>query len=143
LISAATQQDYSAIIDVWESSVRATHDFLPEDYLQQIKTLLPSILPQIQLYVWKDDSQAITGFVGVAEDKMEMLFLHPGSMGKGIGRKLTEFCINVLHAYKTDVNEDNKNAVAFYKKIGYVQTGRQDTDSLGRPFSLLQMQFEK
>ena len=46
MIRAATEKDYPAIIDLWEQSVRATHHFLPEEYLQQIKVLLPSIFPR-------------------------------------------------------------------------------------------------
>jgi hypothetical protein len=45
MINSASQRDYPAIIGLWELSVRASHLFLPEDYLQRIKKLLPSILP--------------------------------------------------------------------------------------------------
>jgi len=88
-------------------------------------------------------SATVKGFAGVAEDKMEMLFIHPDSIGKGIGRALTEFCIHTLNADKVDVNEQNEKAVSFYKKIGYCQTGRQELDGMGRPFPLLQMQYKR
>jgi putative acetyltransferase len=99
MITAATEKHHPEIINVWEQSVRATHHFLPEEYLQQIKTLLPSIFPAVQLFVAHDDN-IITGFLGVAEKKIEMLFIHPGSRGKGIGKQLTEFAIHELKAIK-------------------------------------------
>ncbi|MBL7740599.1 MAG: acetyltransferase [Chitinophagaceae bacterium] len=141
MIRAAIPADHATIIDVWELSVRATHHFLPEEYLQEIKTLLPGILPQVPVYVYTDDKDAIKGFSGVAEGKIEMLFIHPGSRGQGIGRMLADYCIHTLHADKVDVNEQNEQAVGFYEKIGFHVTGRQELDGQGRPFPLLQMEY--
>lgn len=141
MISKATEKDYPLIIDVWEQSVRATHHFLPEDYLQEIKTLLPSILPAIPVYVFKAENGTFKGILGVAEQKIEMLFIHPDSRGQGVGKLLTRFAIDELKANKVDVNEQNEQAVGFYLKMGFVQTGRTDTDSMGRPFPLLIMEL--
>jgi putative acetyltransferase len=141
MISKATEKDYPAIIEVWEQSVRATHHFLPEDYLQEIKTLLPSILPAVPVYIFKTEKGTIKGILGVAEQKIEMLFIHPGSRGQGIGKLLTRFAVDELKADKVDVNEQNEQAVGFYMKMGFVQKGRTDTDSMGRPFPLLLMEL--
>jgi putative acetyltransferase len=140
MITAATEKDYPEIIDVWEQSVRATHHFLPEEYLQQIKTLLPSIFPAVPLFVAQTDNK-ITGFIGVAEKKIEMLFIHPGSRGKGIGKQLTEFAIHELQANKVEVNEQNEQATGFYQRMGFVVTGREETDGLGKPYPLLLMEL--
>ncbi len=140
MITAATEKDYPEIIDVWEQSVRATHHFLPEEYLQQIKTLLPSIFPAVQLFVAQDDNK-ITGFLGVAEKKIEMLFIHPDSRRKGIGKQLTEFAIQELQANKVDVNEQNEQATGFYQREGFVVIGREETDGLGKPYPLLLMEL--
>ena len=141
MIVPATEKDYPTIIELWELSVRATHDFLPEDYLQEIKQLLPGIFPHVQIYTWRDEDGAIQGFAGVSGEKMEMLFIHPRSMGKGLGRLLAEYCIHTFKADKADVNEHNAQAVKFYKKIGYRQVGRRELDGMGRPFPLLEMQY--
>ena len=141
MIRHAEMDDYPAIKELWELSVRATHDFLPEDYLQEIKLLLPSILPQVPLYLICCDDGSILGFAGVVEQKIEMLFLHPDSRGQGLGRKLTEYCIQELGANKVDVNEQNEQAVGFYKKMGFRVFNRQELDSLGRPFPILEMQL--
>ena len=140
MIRSATIEDHPQIIELWERSVRATHHFLPEDYLNEIKLLLPTILPHADVYVF-EDNDVIKGFTGVAEKKMEMLFIDPASIGKGYGRMLAEFCIHTLHADKVDVNEQNEQAVKFYKKMGYQQIGRQDLDSTGKPFPVLEMQY--
>src|SRR5215470_8480332 len=105
MIVLAAERDYAAIIELWEQSVRATHHFLPEDYLQEIKKLLPTIFPHVQIYTWRDDGGTIAGFAGVAADKMEMLFVHPSIIGQGLGRLLAEYCIHTLNADKVDVKE--------------------------------------
>jgi len=141
MIKAATEKDYPAIIELWEQSVRATHPFLPEDYLQQIKKLLPSILPAVQLFINLDAHANITGFLGVADKKIEMLFIRPVFMGQGIGTQLTQFAVHELQSDKVDVNEQNSQALGFYQHMGFVVTGRSETDGLGKPFPLLLMEL--
>ena len=141
MISIATYRDHAAIIELWELSVRATHHFLPEDYLQEIKDLLPGILPQVKLYAWRHDDGSIKGFAGVTGQKMEMLFIHPANRGQGLGRQFTMYCIHSLKVDKVDVNEQNQMAFAFYKKMGYQLIGRQELDGMGRPYPILQMQY--
>jgi len=141
MIFKATERDYPAIIHVWEQSVRATHHFLPEDYLQEIKALLPSILPSVPTYIIKDENDEIAGFTGVAEKKIEMLFIHPDKRGQGIGRLLTQFAVDELKADKVDVNEQNGQAIGFYQRMGFVIVGRTDTDGMGRAYPLLQMEL--
>ena len=144
MINSASQRDYPAIIELWELSVRASHLFLPEDYLQRIKKLLPSILEAVKLFGHLDKGQkTITGFLGVTDEKIEMLFVHPDKRGQGIGTLLNKFAIEQLHTYKVDVNEQNEQAVGFYKKIGYEVVGRTEVDGLGKPFPILQMAFVK
>ena len=121
--------------------MRATHHFLPEEYVQAIKKLLPAALPDVSLFVFQNDDKTVSGFLGVAEKKIEMLFIHPDKIGKGIGKQLTRFAIEQMHARKVDVNEDNPEALRFYLHIGFVQTGRSETDGLGKPFPLLHMEL--
>ena len=141
MITAAGFKDYSEIMDLWEASVRATHHFITEDYIQEIKYLLPGILPKVKLFVWRDDDGSIKGFAGVAHEKMEMLFIHPDSFGKGLGRQLVFFCIHSLNVDEVDVNDENKGAIKFYEKIGYQLVGRDEFDSTGKPHPILHLKY--
>jgi len=140
MISLATYKDHSEIIDVWEESVRATHHFLPEEYLQEIKLLLPTILKQVKVYAWRSEA-GIKGFAGVSAQKMEMLFIHPAFFGKNLGTQLTNFCIHSLNIDEVEVNEQNEGAITFYRKMGYRLTGRDNQDSQGKPFPILHMRY--
>lgn len=139
MIKKAEIENYSEIQLVWESSVKATHHFLPEDYFQHIRSLFQTFLPAVDLYVDFDESGKITGFLGVADGKIEMLFLHPRNIGAGIGRSFTHFAIDQLQVTKVDVNEQNEKAVAFYQRMGFRIVKRNETDGLGKPFPILEM----
>jgi putative acetyltransferase len=140
-IVLALPADYPEIVDVWEASVRATHHFLSEEHIQFFKPLIPQYLGSVQLYCVRNEEDSIQGFLGVAEGNIEMLFLHPLSIGKGIGKRLLQFAMQNLKAIKVDVNEQNEQAVGFYKRNGFKIVSRSEKDGLGMPFPILHMEL--
>jgi putative acetyltransferase len=132
--------DYDTVTDIWERSVRASHHFLPEDYLLEIRRLLPKILPLVDIYLYREQSQTL-GFAGVAGKKLEMLFVDPLHFGRGVGRSLVQYCLHHLGTNKVDVNEQNQTALEFYIKMGYRQFDRKELDSMGRPYPILELQY--
>lgn len=143
MIKKADIENYSEIQLVWEFSVKATHHFLPDDYFEEIRSLFQTFLPAVDLYIDLDENRKITGFLGVAEGKIEMLFLHPNYIGSGIGRSFTRFAIDQLQVTKVDVNEQNEKAVEFYQRMGFRVVKRNETDGLGKPFPILEMVLGK
>jgi len=137
-----SQQDYPALITLWEASVRETHHFLPEPHIAQLKPLiLEHYFDAVVLGAVKQGNE-VAGFIGVAEGNIEMLFVHPDFFGKGIGRALTLYAIQHLGASKVDVNEQNPQAIGFYEKMGFKPTGRSALDGQGNPFPLIHMAIE-
>jgi putative acetyltransferase len=137
-IYPVSKQQYPEIVQVWEASVRHTHHFLSEADIQFFKPLiLNEFLDAVELFAIKNAEGAIAGFMGVAENKIEMLFVLPNESGKGIGRKLVAFAISELNAQKVDVNEQNEQAVGFYLHMGFKIMDRTDVDGMGKPFPLL------
>ena len=113
-ISVAVKDEYAEIVEVWEASVRATHDFMSEDDIQLLKPLiLNEYLSAVELRCIKNDAGNILGFLGVAKGKIEMLFVHPDWRGQGIGKLLLNYAVNDVGAMKVDVNEQNPLAVGF------------------------------
>lgn len=81
-IQDVTQEHYQVLIEIWESSVRSTHDFLSEKNIAELKPLiLEQYFDAVELRCFKDESGKITGFIGVAESKIEMLFVAPEFFG--------------------------------------------------------------
>lgn len=142
-VEAGTQIHYPVLLEVWESSVRATHDFLQEQDIQALRPLLlHAYFPVLTIKIARlscDDS--IQGFIGVSEKRIEMLFVRAEQRGKGIGKLLLRHAINELGADELDVNEQNPQAVNFYKKNGFITVGRSEVDGQGRPYPLLHMKL--
>ncbi len=137
--------DFAELTDVWEASVRATHNFLPDSYIQLLRPLVKDqYLDCVMLACCKDPARnKICGFVGVAAGKVEMLFIHPDYRGFGIGKSLLTFAINEFNAQELDVNEQNAQAVGFYFKQGFEVVGRCEKDGLGQPYPLLHLRYKR
>jgi putative acetyltransferase len=141
-IERAHEHDFPEIVEVWEASVRATHHFLQEEHIQLFKPLiLKEYLKAVHLWCVRDEAQKILGFLGISQDSIEMLFIHPAARGMGIGRKLTQFAIEHAGVTKVDVNEQNDQAVGFYRHIGFKVVSRSATDGMGLPYPILHMEL--
>ncbi|MFC6440226.1 acetyltransferase [Bowmanella sp. JS7-9] len=139
-LEKATNADYLCLIEIWEASVRATHDFLTEDDLQALKPLiLAHYFDAVDLWCAKTSQGEILGFCGVHEDNIEMLFIAPQARGKGVGSVLTQHAITALGASNVDVNEQNTQALGFYQHIGFNVIGRSPLDGQGKPYPLLHL----
>ncbi|MDR1494188.1 MAG: GNAT family N-acetyltransferase, partial [Planctomycetaceae bacterium] len=99
-------------------------------------------LDHVQLFAVRDHVDKILGFMGTSEDKVEMLFVHPNEMRKGIGKLLLDYAVGELMIKKVDVNEQNKNALEFYKKHGFVVYERTNKDNDGKNYPILKMRLE-
>ena len=139
-IEAVTPKDFDEIEEVWEASVRATHDFLAEEDILTYKSLYPACLRPLSLFCIRKEG-AMAGFIGISGKKVEVLFIRPDMRCRGIGRSLMEFAIHNLGAVQVDVNEQNTQALAFYLRLGFAVAGRSATDGLNKPYPLLHLQL--
>lgn len=129
------------ILNVWERSVLATHDFLIPTDFEEIKELVATIdFNELDVFCLLD-KEKVLGFIGVADQKVEMLFLDPDYLGKGLGKQFLDFAIEELHANLVDVNEQNTKAVNFYKKFGFETFERSEKDDQGRNYPILRMKL--
>lgn len=137
------RNDYPEITEVWEASVRATHDFIPETYVQEIKPQLHQYFDAVDMRCIRDDAGRIIGFSGAADGNLAMLFIHPDWFGRGAGKSLLRYAVDQQGATEVDVNEQNEQAVGFYLKNGFEVVGRSETDGQGEPYPLLHMRLVK
>lgn len=141
-IHPVSKDDYAELIEVWEASVRATHDFLPESDIEYFKPLiLNEYFDAVTLFCCRNEDDSISGFGGVADKKIEMLFVKPADFGKGVGRTLLNHAVEKFDARELDVNEQNEQAVGFYKHLGFEVIGRSPVDGLGKPYPLLHLKL--
>lgn len=139
-IEPCKADDYQALADIWERSVRATHSFLTEKDIMEIReSLISKYFKAGNLYVIFNE-ETVAGFIGLCGHNIEMLFVDSNSIGKGLGSKLLEFAKS-LGADSVDVNEQNPRALGFYQSHGFHIVGRDEYDSDGRPFPILHLKL--
>lgn len=137
------ESDRLAVLLVWEQSVLATHQFLTPKDFDAIKSIVQQLqLGDLNLHCLVVDNK-ITGFISIIDYKIEMLFLAPDHIGRGLGKELLRFALQQYGASRVDVNEQNTPAVHFYLKSGFVVIERTAQDDLGFDYPLLKMQLQQ
>ncbi len=130
------------LLDIWENSVRTTHDFLSDAEVNKIKEYVPQAIEGVgNLIVVEDKSGKVIAFMGAENNRLEMLFISPDERKKGLGRLLIEYGIKNYEIREVTVNEQNTQAVGFYEHIGFVTYKRTDFDEEGNPYPLLYMRL--
>ena len=128
------------LLKVWENSVRATHSFLSEDEINEIKKYVPQALKGVPvLAVAENDNGNPIGFMGVAGKKLEMLFISNENRGQGIGKHLLQYGMDKYSINELAVNEQNPLAKGFYESMGFQVYRRTESDEQGNPYPLLYM----
>ncbi len=132
------------LLKVWESSVKATHLFLSENEIENIKKYVPQALKEIpHLIIVEDKNQIPVGFMGIVEQHLEMLFLSHEERGKGLGKELLKYGIDKYSVNDLAVNEQNPLAKGFYEHMGFEVYKRTGHDEQGNPYPLLYMRLER
>ena len=127
------------LTELWEASVRATHHFLREEDIENLMPYVTEGLVNIRYLYVAFDADAPTAFIGIQDEKIEMLFVSPQYLRKGIGKQLVNMAVKNHQAIFVDVNEQNPGARAFYEKLGFVEFGRTEIDEQGNPFPIIEM----
>lgn len=134
-----TDEMIRSLTEVWERSVRASHDFLGEEDIAALIPFVKEGLKQIRTLIIAQERDRHVGFIGIQEQKIEMLFLSPTYFGQGIGRQFVERAIHDYNVRFVDVNEQNPNAHHFYEHLGFEVFQRDENDEQGNPLPILRM----
>ena len=144
------------LLKVWEKSVRATHLFLSDEEVKNIKNYVPQALSGIahlliaenEAGTGTDSAAAAPGiseagmpvaFMGIEDGVLEMLFITPEVRGQGLGKQLIRYGIENYGVDRLAVNEQNPQAKGFYEHMGFKVYKRTETDEQGNPYPLLYM----
>ena len=127
---------------LWRESVAATHTFLSAREIDEIEPDVRAGLRSVEtLVVAADDCGEFCAFMGIENRRLEMLFVAPSMLGKGIGHRLVEYGIGKYRVDSLTVNEQNPRAVGFYEHLGFKVCKRTDFDEQNRPYPLLYMKM--
>lgn len=130
------------IVQLWEANVKVTHTFLTKEEIQNIKQYVPQAVAHVpHLCIALSEKGELLGFIGVANQRLEMLFIQVNARGQGIGKQLLRYAIKNFDVNELTVNEQNPQAIGFYEHLGFVTYKRTDLDEEGQPYPLLYMKL--
>lgn len=138
-IRRSTSNDVDRVLQIWRDAVDATHHFLSQEDRAAIEDEVVSFLPNVPLWLAIDEYDRSLGWMLLDEERMEALFIDPASRGEGVGRALVQHALSLHTTIFTDVNEQNLQAVGFYKHLGFVPVGRSELDGQGRAYPLIHL----
>ena len=138
-IKALDQETENKLLVIWESSVRATHNFLSDPEINNIKKYVPHALRRVSHLIVAYDENEPVAFMGINDLKLEMLFVAANQRGTGIGKALITYGINNLDIIELSVNEQNPGARSFYEHMGFKAVERSEFDDQGNPYPILIM----
>ena len=128
------------LLMIWEDSVKATHLFLSNNEINNIKKyVLPALENVPVLLGVKNKDDELVGFMGIGNNVLEMLFLSNKSRGQGIGRIFLDYGIRKYLINELTVNEQNISARKFYENMEFEVYKRTQLDEQGNPYPLLYM----
>ena len=143
-VKERTDNLINQLLEVWEDSVKATHTFLSNEEIENIKKYVPQALKSIRhLIIIENKSHRPIAFMGIEKNKLEMLFIKNSERGKGLGKKLLNYGIENYNVNDLAVNEDNPQAKDFYEHMGFKVYQRNELDDQGNPYPVLYMRLEK
>ena len=144
IINKARPGDAPTLIEIWEDSVRATHPFVADEDVLYFKELIVGdrVFERMLVHVLRVGDGTIAGFMAANDGMLDMLFLAPAHIGKGGGRLLMEYALTHLGVNRVDVNEQNADALAFYRHFGFEVTSRSPVDGFGKPYPILHMALQ-
>lgn len=128
--------DYSLLADIWLRVSLTAHDFIDADHWRSNrKAMCETYLPSTENYVFTSKNNAVQGFVSVAGEHIEALFVDIPFQRQGVGGKLVDFVKNRCAGGKLTVTvyEENKKAVRFYLANGFVVTDKGIDSGTGHP----------
>ena len=128
------------LADVGESSVRATRGFVWESEIKRIKQYVSQALKDVPHLLAAENEEGVpVGFMGIAGQHLEMLFVSVGERGKGVGKTLLQYGMDAYAVSDLAVNEQNPLAKGFYEHMGFQVYRRTELDEQGDPYPLLYM----
>ena len=131
------------MLEIWRSSVSATHHFLLPGDLEAIDRDTAHYLSTVELTAAVDGEDAPLAFTSFSPGRLDALFVDAQHRGKGIGRLLVSHALVFYPTLDTDVNTQNEQAIRFYRRLGFIETGHSPTDDDERPYPITRMRLSR
>lgn len=140
MIRKFKSEDTDMVIAVWRQASDLAHPFLSRAFQERAEILTRNnYLKMAETWVFELDGEVV-GFIGLLDDLIGGLFVHPDYHGKGIGRALVDKAVALKGGLCVEVFVDNPIGRRFYHAYGF--RGSKEVMDPHSGYPLLQLQFE-
>ncbi|MBC8584113.1 N-acetyltransferase [Youxingia wuxianensis] len=132
MIERLKEEQIDAVMEIWLSANIQAHDFINKSYwLSNYQKVKEEFLPVSETYVFVQEGQ-VRGFISILNgDYIGGLFVAPFCQRQGIGSKLLAYCQRNYPLLMLGVYAQNKQAVNFYTKSGFIKLKKQAEEDTG------------
>lgn len=140
-IRAYKAADLHRLSSIWYDTSLQAHPFLGRTYLQEQKVLMETeYLPKSETWVACRADEPV-GFISLLDTFIGGLFVEQKLQGGGVGRALIAHALKLKSELSLEVYAHNKEAVAFYQRLGFEEIARRPKDDDGLPFENIRMRL--
>lgn len=118
MITKFKNEDLRDVVDIWLQSNITAHHFISENYWKSMLPEVETMLPMATLYVNIVDGK-IVGFIGLDDNHIEGIFIHPDHQSKGYGKDLLEHAKTIYSTLTLNVYDKNVRAKKFYLRENF------------------------
>jgi putative acetyltransferase len=116
-------KDTDALISIWDDAESAAHPFLPQSVRDKVREDMRNIyLPNAETWVLETDGNPV-GFIAMIDTEIGGLFLQTSHHGKGMGRQMVDFVVDLKGPLTVEVFKENKIGLPFYERYGFTLIG--------------------
>ena len=134
IIRKAQIKDWPTLLSVFDESLRSVEKYDPlseDDYAKLYQCLMNHSFPLYDVYAYTVDDK-ILGFICYYMHKIEMLYVLPQYMNKGIGSTLLQYVLDKYReTLEIGVSKNNPVSRHIYQKHGFIITRDEDYDVSG------------
>ena len=148
VIRKAEVKDWPTLLYVFDKSLRSIEKYethSEEDYVKLYQTLMNHSFVLYDTYLYTVDDE-ILGFICYYQHKIEMLYVLPWHMNRGIGSVLLEYVLDKYReTLEIGVSKTNPVSMHIYKKHGFIVTKDEDYDISGiySPHYIMVREYKK
>lgn len=125
------ETELEEIVNIWYEASIIAHPFIPASFWAfQRRAMKEKYLPLAENLVFEEEGK-IMGFISLVGERVCALFVAPEKQNQGIGRTLLEYAKALKGSLSLKVYKENKNALAFYEKRGFVVKGEEIDEYTG------------
>lgn len=113
------KKDIEPVMVAWRKANALAHPFLSTGFVAELEQAIRhTYVPMAETYVL-EESGVVVGFIALLGNEIGGLFLDPSLHGRGYGKALVSFAIDLKGLLTVEVFRDNEIGRAFYERVGF------------------------